>query len=329
METEVNDVDLECNSDNPANLKELLPHQLVQKLRVLHGVLPKEAIREIQRRRDEMVPSLIEILEEGIERIRAGDVSNDNGSFFSFILLIEFKAELASDVFFRAIVLEGERFFDLVGDAVHEFLPLAVPGILHQWSDKVLALACSPMVDPWVRSSLAKGIGLLADAGKQPREQVIEMLRRVLQVAVEERNDLIISLIAVECAQLRLPELLGDIRETKRLELLDEGMISLCEVEEYLERPSEPSNYCLKDTIEAVEHWGSFSPKSYAPAPAPPPASMFLRQPSTEIKEEFAVTKPTTIRKDAPHIGRNNPCPCLSGKKFKKCCGRGDSFPDL
>ncbi|MDR0441549.1 MAG: UPF0149 family protein [Candidatus Accumulibacter sp.] len=30
-----------------------------------------------------------------------------------------------------------------------------------------------------------------------------------------------------------------------------------------------------------------------------------------------------TIRKDAPGVGRNDPCPCGSGKKFKHCCGRG------
>ncbi|MEK9984096.1 MAG: SEC-C metal-binding domain-containing protein [Opitutae bacterium] len=23
-----------------------------------------------------------------------------------------------------------------------------------------------------------------------------------------------------------------------------------------------------------------------------------------------------------PKVGRNEPCPCGSGKKFKKCCGR-------
>jgi SEC-C motif-containing protein len=26
--------------------------------------------------------------------------------------------------------------------------------------------------------------------------------------------------------------------------------------------------------------------------------------------------------RDAPRVGRNAPCPCGSGKKFKKCCGR-------
>lgn len=29
----------------------------------------------------------------------------------------------------------------------------------------------------------------------------------------------------------------------------------------------------------------------------------------------------TPYRRDAPKIGRNDPCPCGSGKKYKKCCG--------
>ncbi|HRD91345.1 MAG TPA: SEC-C metal-binding domain-containing protein, partial [Accumulibacter sp.] len=24
---------------------------------------------------------------------------------------------------------------------------------------------------------------------------------------------------------------------------------------------------------------------------------------------------------EAPKVGRNDPCPCGSGRKFKKCCG--------
>ena len=29
-----------------------------------------------------------------------------------------------------------------------------------------------------------------------------------------------------------------------------------------------------------------------------------------------------TIVNDGPKIGRNDPCPCGSGKKYKNCCGR-------
>jgi SEC-C motif-containing protein len=31
---------------------------------------------------------------------------------------------------------------------------------------------------------------------------------------------------------------------------------------------------------------------------------------------------PPAVRRDSPKIGRNDPCPCGSGKKYKKCHGR-------
>ncbi len=37
---------------------------------------------------------------------------------------------------------------------------------------------------------------------------------------------------------------------------------------------------------------------------------------------ESAQRKQETVRRSAPKVGRNDPCPCGSGKKYKKCCGR-------
>ncbi|VAW80868.1 hypothetical protein MNBD_GAMMA14-1641 [hydrothermal vent metagenome] len=31
---------------------------------------------------------------------------------------------------------------------------------------------------------------------------------------------------------------------------------------------------------------------------------------------------PVQFRRDVPKTGRNEPCPCGSGKKYKKCCGK-------
>ena len=33
-------------------------------------------------------------------------------------------------------------------------------------------------------------------------------------------------------------------------------------------------------------------------------------------------SKPKTVRRQAEKVGRNQPCPCGSGKKYKKCCGK-------
>jgi SEC-C motif-containing protein len=39
------------------------------------------------------------------------------------------------------------------------------------------------------------------------------------------------------------------------------------------------------------------------------------------LYEEGRVT-PKTVVRSSPKIGRNDPCPCGSGKKYKHCCGR-------
>lgn len=45
---------------------------------------------------------------------------------------------------------------------------------------------------------------------------------------------------------------------------------------------------------------------------------------SGELDEEteLLMNRPDPIVKTGPTIGRNDPCPCGSGKKYKKCCGR-------
>ncbi|MCX8018434.1 MAG: SEC-C metal-binding domain-containing protein, partial [Rhodocyclaceae bacterium] len=35
-----------------------------------------------------------------------------------------------------------------------------------------------------------------------------------------------------------------------------------------------------------------------------------------------------TYQRETPKVGRNDPCPCGSGKKFKKCCGRDENRPE-
>ena len=39
--------------------------------------------------------------------------------------------------------------------------------------------------------------------------------------------------------------------------------------------------------------------------------------------EDGELVGETPIVREEPKIGRNDPCPCGSGKKYKKCCGKG------
>ena len=42
-----------------------------------------------------------------------------------------------------------------------------------------------------------------------------------------------------------------------------------------------------------------------------------------EVLQGGDVVKVETVRREEPKIGRNDPCSCGSGKKYKKCCGAG------
>jgi preprotein translocase subunit SecA len=37
--------------------------------------------------------------------------------------------------------------------------------------------------------------------------------------------------------------------------------------------------------------------------------------------EEEEHAPPEPVRRAEPKVGRNDPCPCGSGKKYKRCCG--------
>jgi hypothetical protein len=53
-----------------------------------------------------------------------------------------------------------------------------------------------------------------------------------------------------------------------------------------------------------------------APAqPAPPPKPAPARE-----RDDFLERKPVPFLRTEKQVGRNDPCPCGSGKKFKKCC---------
>jgi preprotein translocase subunit SecA len=42
----------------------------------------------------------------------------------------------------------------------------------------------------------------------------------------------------------------------------------------------------------------------------------------SDVVDQAIKEAATPIKRDAPKVGRNEPCPCGSGKKFKNCCGK-------
>ena len=53
-------------------------------------------------------------------------------------------------------------------------------------------------------------------------------------------------------------------------------------------------------------------------------SGLSLSDSEVEVDREDSRLATTTIRNEAAKVGRNDPCPCGSGRKYKKCCAKGD-----
>lgn len=49
--------------------------------------------------------------------------------------------------------------------------------------------------------------------------------------------------------------------------------------------------------------------------------STFERRHGRWIYVAGEIPRAAPLRRESPRVGRNEPCPCGSGRKFKKCCG--------
>lgn len=50
--------------------------------------------------------------------------------------------------------------------------------------------------------------------------------------------------------------------------------------------------------------------------------SQFVREPDGWKFDDGELVGEKPMVRESPKVGRNDPCPCGSGKKYKKCCGK-------
>lgn len=116
------------------------------------------------------------------------------------------------------------------------------------------------------------------------------------------------------CTDLGPGEVYREIKQAYEEGLVGTMVIRLEEVEEAvrlgngqaLARLAKNPHYqVIHDAIKEMEWWACFQPKEGRTKKRTQP------QPGLQGPPRLA----------PPKVGRNDPCPCGSGKKYKKCCG--------
>lgn len=315
----------------PTNVKDqgMTDSQLDQLIRDLdaprYEQLPVATIEAAREHREQMIPRLIESIQRATKMAEDGLNVEGNAHFFALFLLSEFRAKEALPAITDAILLPGELPFELFGDAITECLNRILAAFMEPPFEDIERIIAREEANEYVRSAAARTYLLLVRDGKLTREEAVERLRKHLQFAIENNFSLIVEFLVCELSEYSPHEAETEIRLAFERKLVDEFMISLSYVEDNLERGEacfqESLRRCpptgIPDTIAELQHWASFQQDDET-----------LHLPDLEElpvlfdDEVDDWDSASTIRNVQPRIGRNEPCPCGSGKKYKKCCGK-------
>jgi hypothetical protein len=275
------------------------------------GRFPRTAVREAVVRREETTPALLGVLED-VARNPLPFASPDRMlHIFAMYLLAQFRETRAYPLLVKIFSAPRECVHDLAGDVVTEGLGPILASVSGGDISGMTALAENTKADEYARAAALDGLLILVACGLRSREEVMAYFDRLFGV-FEPEPPMIWNGLASACADLWPEEVMDKIRRAYEEGYIEPGYIGWEDIQHALDRGKEASLRLLQDRrrmisdVEAEMSWWACFDKTEA-APRKKPQSA----PASAILQARAAAK----------AGRNDPCPCGSGKKFKKCCG--------
>jgi hypothetical protein len=315
---------------------ELTLDEIVAELdRPYDGTLPERALRAAQQRREEITPRLIELIRNATEVVRAGGEVPGNGHFLALYLLTEFRAKEAWPAILEGVSLPGEGAFELFGgDPITEMLADVLVLLSDDPLSTINSLLTNAEVNSYVRWEAAQACLLLVRDEVLTREEAVRYLQKHLQDAIANDDQELASIAVSELHSYSPHEALDDILEAFRLDMVDRGFIGpedirkcIDEGESHFQRELEICRLrTTVDTVAELRTWASYLQESHRSSGSPPAVddravsdllTSWIEDDSREVDPDSI-----TIRSEQPKVGRNDPCPCGSGRKYKKCCGK-------
>jgi hypothetical protein len=153
--------------------------------------------------------------------------------------------------------------------------------------------------DTYQRAGAGESLAEIAEKHPHLRELVIPPLEQAL--ATERHDDALNGFLIINLCDLASKESMPLVEAAFREDRVDDTIIDMAEVQEH---------FGLEVTAERPKwEYGPGEPRRVPPGSAP------LALPRDDDDDE------RTPYVAPEKVGRNEPCPCGSGKKYKKCCG--------
>lgn len=281
--------------------------ELVKKIRYIGDTYPKDVLDQLLNRED-AISELMDILKlvsqepesflnepDRFDHIYASIILGQLGAkeaFYPFLEILKLPNDLALDLFDDYLVTTAGRILadTYTGEIVMDEDTPIIPEL-----DALFELIDDLSLDESIRATGIQAITSLVLQKRISVEMIEYFYHDLLQGELEDESGYIYTILIDSCMVLNFRNLYDDIAEVFAQKKVDAFHMSLDDVE---------AQFRDYDPMYANDY-----------------------RPITNIHEELAWwagqyqpdnSSQTVIIK----AGRNDPCPCGSGKKYKKCCGK-------
>ncbi|HII02819.1 TPA: DUF1186 domain-containing protein [Methanosarcinaceae archaeon] len=268
--------------------------ELIRELVNSELVVDPGLAREISQRPD-AVPHLVRIIEDDTSFME-GSPGDGWAPIHASFLLGAIKTPAARDAVFWLLRERDEELRDWITEDFPTILANfgldAVEDLKKCISDRTLGL--------YQRSTAIGALSTIAHKHPEIWDSTVRFFRQLLQ---EEEDPELLGFLISDLSEFKDPEALEDIKSAFDKGLVDDFIITMEDVSVTYSSPDESMDY-QRHSADPLEH---FNPQKFE-------RLWKISYENQRIPDRLKrMLKPEKI-------GRNDPCPCGSGKKYKKCC---------
>lgn len=290
----------------------------------------REALAWAESHRAELTPRLLAELQAWVDDpAKALDDDLALGTHAVF-LLAKWREPAAWPLLRSLFSLDADTLDGLFADLITYWGSVLLASVAQGHTDELAAMVENEAVDEFSRDAALKGMACLVAWRESPRAELVGYLREWLKGRLHASEDNFIwSGIFETAAAMEAWELAPELADAEQRGLFDPAILGADFLEEAKgEPPGKLSARFLEkhppiqDVADATpwldelrsRHDDDLSEEDEEPMELSPDELAIPVPPETYVPPQPYLAP--------PKIGRNDPCPCGSGKKYKKCCGK-------
>ncbi len=227
--------------------------------------------------------------------------------------------------------LPDEQIYDLLGDTVTEDLKNIFASVCDGNIEPIKEIIENSSLDEYVRTEALESLLILLNHDVIFREQLVFYFKQLFNGKLEVDYSYVWEILPRCCSLIHPAGLKDDIEKAvadgKVMEILADldfmNRQLQRSIDEVLDELKEDGDYSFisEDDVYLLEDWvGGFSTEEDDDDDYPFDEDDKNEMEGEEFLRNILSGLPSVPVRRASSVGRNDPCPCGSGKKYKKCC---------